>query len=488
VSAFEGRNALDSRQKRENGFPYDLEPLFHPKSVAIIGASANLRGIGGRPIEFLLRYKFSGKIFPVNPKYGEIAGLKCYPTIKDIPEEVDVALIALPAKVVSDIFHQCVEKGVKSAVIFSSGFGEMGGAGAEIQKALGDLARKANFALCGPNCIGVVNLRDRIPLAFTNALYAEQMISGNIGFISQSGALGGSLFAIAQEMGLGFSYWVSSGNEEVLESTDYMHYMVQDSLTQVILGYVEGFRNINKLHLVAREALKKRKPIVILKVGQSEAGRNAAASHTGAMTGPDNLYDALFKQTGILRVGDLDEMFNAGTLLALGRFPEGKGVGILTSSGGAGVLLADKCLEHGLSIPQLVGETKETLVQLLPPFGSALNPVDITGQSEERRFSGEPELLKNYMRVMLKEQNLHSVIIMLTMYVGERAEMAAQDIVEIFRETEKPMVVCWIAGQMAEEGYKILRKAGVPLFKTPGECVRAISALVEYSHSLQTLA
>jgi len=489
ASVFEGGNTVDSNQggKSRNGFPYNLEPLFHPRSVAIIGASTDLTGIGGRPIKFLISHKYRGKIFPVNPKYQEIAGFKCYPSIKTIPEEVDVALIALSAKFVSDIVFQCLEKGVKSAIIFSSGFGEIGGEGAEIQKRLGDLARKSNFPICGPNCIGVVNLRDGITLAFTNALYIEHMISGNVGFISQSGALGGSLFAIAQEMGLGFSYWVSSGNEEVLESTDYMYYMVQDPLTKVILGYMEGFRDINKLYHVAREALKRRKPIVILKVGQSEVGKNAAASHTGAMTGPDYLYDGLFKQAGILRVRDLDEMFDVGALLALGRLPGGNAVGILSSSGGAGVLLADKCLEHGLSIPQLVGKTKETLLNLLPPFGSALNPVDITGQSEERRFSGEPELLKNYIHVMLRDQSLHTMIIMLTMYIGKRAEMAAQDIVDVFRETDKPMVVCWIAGSLGEDGYKILRKAGVPLFQTPGRCIRAISALVKYSQSLQNL-
>jgi acetyltransferase len=225
----------------------------------------------------LLNHKYGGKIFPVNPKYQEISGFKCYPSVETIPEEVDVALIALPAKFVSDAFLQCLEKGVKSAVIFSSGFGEVGEGGAEVQKRLGDLARKSNFPVCGLNCIGVVNLRDGITLAFTNALYIDHLIPGNVGFISQSGALGGSLLAVAQEMGLGFSYWVSSGNEEVLESTDYMHYMVQDPLTKVILGYMEGFRNISKLHYVAQEALKRKKPIVILKVGESELGKKAAA-------------------------------------------------------------------------------------------------------------------------------------------------------------------------------------------------------------------
>lgn len=470
-----------------NHFPYNLEPLFHPKSVAIVGASADLTRITGRPIKFLLNHKYPGKIFPVNPKYQEIAGLKCYPGIQAIPEEVDVALIGLPAEVVPDTLCQCLAKGVKSAIIFSSGFAEIGGGGVEMQKRLGELARKSAFPVCGPNCIGIVNLPERIPLAFTNVLEIEPVVSGSIGFVTQSGALGGSLFSAAQEMGIGFSYWVSSGNEAVLESTDYIHYLVQDPLTKVILGYIEGFRNLDKLHSLAREALQRRKPLVILKVGQSDVGKKAAASHTGAMTGSDSLYDALFNQIGILRVHDVDEMFDVGTLLVLGRFPRGNGVGILSSSGGAGVLIADKCIEHGLAVPELAGETKEIMVKLLPPFGSALNPVDMTAQSSQRLFGGEPELLKNYMRAMLRDQSLHSLIIMLTMYVGKRAEKAAQDIVDIFQETEKPLVVCWIAGSLAQDGYKILEKAGVPLFKTPGRCVRAIGALVKYNHFLQTL-
>lgn len=469
-------------------FPYNLEPLFHPKSVAVIGASADLTRISGRPIKFLLNHKYSGKIFPVNPKYPEIAGLKCYASIQAIPEEVDVALIGLPAEVVPDTISQCLEKGVKSAVIFSSGFAEIGGVGAEMQRKLGEIARRAAFPVCGPNCIGIVNLPARIPLAFTNVLEIEPVISGNIGFVSQSGALGGSLFSEAQEMGVGFSYWISSGNEAVLESTDYIHYMIQDPLTKVILGYIEGFRNLDKLQYVAREALEKRKPLVILKVGKSDVGKKAAAFHTGAMSGSDSLYDSLFNQIGILRVHDVDEMFDVGTLLTFGRIPKGDRVGILTSSGGAGVLIADKCSENGLSVPELKGETKETMVSLLPPFGSALNPVDMTAQTSQRIFSNEPELLKNYLRTMLQDEALHSMIIMLTMYVGKRAEKVAQDIVDIFQETDKPLLVCWIAGSLAQDAYKILEKAGVPLFKTPGRCVRAIKTLVKYSHFLHTLS
>ena len=478
---------FNSTLSKFNSFLYNLEPLFHPKSVAVIGASADLSRISGRPIKFLLNHKYGGNIFPVNPKYPEIAGLKCYPDIQSIPDEIDVALIGLPAEAVPDSLSRCIQKGVKSAIIFASGFSEIGGAGAEHQKKVAELARTASLPVVGPNCIGIVNLPEKIPLSFTNVLEIEPVISGSIGFITQSGALGGSLFSAAQEMGVGFSYWVSSGNEAVLESTDFIHYLIEDPFTKVILGYIEGIRNPNKLQKVAREALQKKKPLVMLKVGKSEVGKKAAASHTGAMSGSDSLYESFFNQAGILRVQDVDEMFDVGSLLNIGRFPSGDGVAVLTSSGGAGILFADKCSEHGLNVPELKGKTKEIMRKLLPPFGSALNPIDMTAQTSQRMFSSEPDLLKRYLRTLLKDESLHVIIVMLTMYVGNRAEKVAQDIVEVFQETDKPMAICWIAGSLAQDAYKILEKAGVPLFKTPGRCVRAINGLVKYSHFLKRL-
>lgn len=479
---------MERKEKSSNLFPFNLDPLFHPRSVAVIGASADITRIGGRPIKFLLAHKYPGKIFPVNPKYPEIAGLPCYPAIQAVPEAVDVALIGLPAEAVLGALLQCAQKGVKSAIVFSSGFAEADDAGAEMQKKLGEIAQKLAFPFCGPNCVGIINLPERIPMSFINALDAGPVIPGPIGFVSQSGALGSSLFSAAEEVGLGFSYCISSGNECVLESTDYIHYLIHDQLTRVILGYIEGFRNLKKLQVVAREALQKKKPLVVLKVGKSEVGRKAAASHTGAMSGSDSLYDALFHQIGILRVQDVDELFDVGTLLAVGRFPKGRGVGIISPSGGAGVLFADQCFDNGLDVPELKGKTKEALVQLLPPFASALNPVDMTAMTSQHLFSNEPDLVKNYLRAMLRDETLHSLVIMLTMTAGRLAQKLARDIVEIFQETEKPLMVCCIAGSLSQEALKILGEAGIPLFKTPGRCARAIRALVKYTHFLRNLA
>lgn len=471
-------------QSSANLFPYHLEPLLHPRSVAVLGASQDTNKIVGKPVHFLLKHKFGGKIFPVNPKYKDVLGVPCYPALAQVPGEIDTVIIGLPAGGVLGALKECAARGIKSAVVFASGFAEVGSEGAALEKELREFSRQSGLAVCGPNCQGVINLSKGAAVSFTPALERAPLKSGKVAFITQSGALGGSLLSAAQEMGVGFSYWISSGNEAVLESTDYMNAIVREEGTQVLMGYIEGFRDVEKLKSVAREAAEMQKPLVILKVGQSEVGSQAASFHTGAATGSDTFYDALFKQLGVLRPLDIDALFDIGSVVSARRWPRGNRVGILTSSGGAGALLADKCASNGLTVPPLQGRTKEEMVKILPAFGSALNPVDLTAQSSQRVFSGEPDLYKNYLRIMFAAPELDSVIFMLTGAAGQRAVKFAHDIVEVFKETTKPLAVCWVAGNLAQEGYEVLQNAGVPLIKSPGRCARALSALVDYSRFL----
>ncbi len=469
-----------------NYFLHNLNPLFHPRSIAILGASQDADKIVGKPLYFLQKHGYTGKIYPVNPKYKEISGVPCYPSLAKVPGEIDVVLIGLPAEGVLGALRECAGRGVQTAVAFASGFAEVGGRGVKMQEELRDFAQQAGIALCGPNSQGVINLFEGATVSFTLALERHPLRTGKLAFITQSGALGGALFTTAQEMGLGFSYWVSSGNEAVLESTDYMHYMVQDAKTEIILGYIEGFRNVEKLRLVARAALERRKPIVILKVGKSEVGAKAASLHTGAVTGSGPFYENLFRDIGILQVRDVDELFDVGSMLSVGKLPQGNGVGIITISGGAGVLFSDLCAEEGLAVPPLEGETRKEMLKLLPPFGSALNPVDITAQSRQLEASN-PDLYKDYLRVLLRDPGCHSVIFILTAASGKRGQKIARDIVDLFPETEKPIAVSWFAGNVAQDCYEILEKAGVPLFKIPGRCVRAMGALARYSQFLRNL-
>jgi len=461
-------------------FPAQLDALLHPQTVAVLGASQDTNKLVGKPIFFLKQHKFLGKIYPINPKYKEVVGLPCYPSLTQVPGEIDVVIIGLPAESVLDAVRECAERKVKSVIVFASGFAEIGREGVKMEEDLRELARRAGMILCGPNCQGVVNLHEGATLSFTPALERKQLLPGKIAFVTQSGAMGGSLFSNAMQLGIGFSYWISSGNEAALESADYMNYLVQDPQTRVILNYSEGFRDQEKYIKAAEAARQAGKPIVALRVGRTPVGRKAAQAHTGAVSAPDQEMEALFECLGILRVEDGDELLEVGNVLAQGRFPKGKNVGILSTSGGAGGLIADQCELATLEVPELQGQTREQYRQLLPYFGSALNPVDVTAMFSQF-LAKDPEYFKKLLWPMVKEKTILSLILMITMSTGERAKKMARDIVEIYQETDKPMVVSWIAGNLAEEGYQILREAGLPLFMNTKKSVQAIRTLIKYT-------
>ena len=461
-----------------------LEALLHPKTVAVLGASQDTNKLVGKPIFFLQQHKYGGKIYPINPRYKEISGLPCYPSLGQVPGEIDAVIIGLPAESVLDAVKECAERKVKSVIVFASGFAEIGAKGLKMEEELRELAQRAGMILCGPNCQGVVNLHEGATLSFTPALERKQLQPGKIAFVTQSGAMGGSLFSNAMQLGIGFSYWISSGNEAALESADYMHYLVQDPQTSVILNYSEGFRDQDKYIRAAEAARRAGKPIVALRVGRTPVGRKAAQAHTGAVSGPDREVEALFRRLGIIGVDDGDELLEIGNVLAQGRFPIGKNVGILSTSGGAGGLIADQCEVAKLGVPELQGETREEYLKLLPYFASALNPVDTTAMFSQ--FLGkDPEYFKKLLWPMVKEKSVHSIILMITMSTGERAKGMARDIVEVYQETEKPLVVSWIAGNLAEEGYQILRQAGIPLFMNTKKSVQALRALIQYTELLK---
>jgi acetyltransferase len=457
-----------------------LDPLLHPRSVAVLGASQDTTKLVGKPIAFLLQHKYGGKIYPVNPKYKEIAGLTCYPSLAQVPGEIDAVVVGLPAESVLDAVKECAERKVHSVIVFASGFAEIGGKGEEMEAELRDLARRSGLILCGPNCQGVVNLHEGATLSFTPALERKQLLAGKIAFVTQSGAMGGSLFSNAMQLGIGFSYWISSGNEAALESADYIRYLVEDPKTSVILNYSEGYRDETKFIQAAEAARRAGKPIVALRVGRTPMGKRAAQAHTGAVCGPDPEVEALFQRLGILRVQDGDELLEIGNVLVQGRLPKGRSVGILSTSGGAGGLMADQCEMGELEVPELQGPTREEYVRMLPYFGSALNPVDTTAMFSQF-LAKDREYFKKLLRPMVREKSIHSIILMITMSTGERAKKMAQDIVEIYQETDKPMVISWIAGNLAEEGYQIIRGAGIPLFMNTKKSVQALRTLVRYA-------
>jgi acetyltransferase len=449
--------------------------FFNPKSIAIIGASPDEQSINGRALKFILKHQYRGELYLVNPKYREINGIKVYPDIASIPVQVDLAIFVVAAKRIPPLFEQCREKGVPFAIIYSSGFSEAGEEGARLQNYLTQATADGKIRILGPNCQGMFNVVNRVAASFSAALDYPDIKSGPVGFVSQSGAMGYSMYSVLQEDGIGFSCVVSTGNEADLEAVEVLTYLADDDHTKILVGYVEGFKKPERLYELAEESLKREKPVIIYKVGSSEIGAKAAASHTAALAGSDALYGRLFEQLGMVRVSDTEEISDLCRILVGSKPPQGKRVGIVTTSGGAGVILADQCAVHGLEVPGLTENTRAVLQRYLPAFGSDLNPVDVTAQ-----IASSEGMFNESLKAVADDPNIDILIVALTMVTGPRSVSTAQFLVDMWKRIEKPLVILWTAGDsLAKPGLELLKKAQLPFFKSPQRCIRAISKFVK---------
>ncbi|MBI4645082.1 MAG: acetate--CoA ligase family protein [Bacteroidia bacterium] len=456
----------------------DLKFFLSPRSIAIIGASENFASISGKPLHFLIEHDYKGRVFPVNPKYDTLGGLKCYKSVLEIPEPVDLALLAVNFRYVLPALKQCVEKKVKFATIFASGFAESGEEGKEKKKQMAELAEKSGMRICGPNCQGSVSLKERVIGGFSASLGVKPLNSGPIGYVTQSGALGYSIFSLAQEAGVGFSYVASTGNEVDLHTLDFMEYMLENADTKMIISYLEGIKNGKQFIRIADRALELGKPIVALKACRSEIGQKAACSHTASLTGSDAVCDAFFRQKGIIRVNDIENMIDIAALMQrIPALPQGKGVGLITTSGGAGILMADEATDMKLTIPEMDPESRKAIMEVIPPYGSALNPVDVTAQ-----VINEAEDFMKVLQIMVKNPEIHALVIVVTQITGESGRRMAEDIVKISRLTTKPITVAWTTGdKLVGDNLKILSDGGIQYFKSPVRAVRAMGALMKYT-------
>ena len=460
----------------------ELSRLLDPESVAIIGVSENPSRIGGRLFKYLTRHGYQGRLALVNPKYEELNGVACYPSVSDIPFPIDCALIAVPGKYVLSVLSECADSDVGSAVIFSSGFAEMGRSGNEAQNKIKELARTKNLRVCGPNCIGLINFNHHVALSFSQMLETETLLPGNIGFISQSGALGGSLANRAQDSKIGLSHFISSGNEADLEVSDYIKYLVlHDQHTKVIAAVIEGFKDGAKFIEAAELALTHQKPLIVLKIGETEVGQKAAASHTGSMTGSDAVIDAVFSQKGVIRVHNYDELFQTAALFSKGRVPRGGKVGILTSSGGAGIIMADYYTKLGLTVPEPSSETQDRAAKEIAAFGKVANPFDLTGQ-----IFSDPDMFKRCMKLFVEDDNFDIVQVNVSMVAGPSSEQRATMLLDSIGESPKPIVSWWAAGSLSDPGIRMLNGSEVALFKSPDRCAVAVKSLVDYYQFLKT--
>lgn len=449
-----------------------LDRLLSPASIAILGASEDFVKINGRPLKFLLDKGYAGRLFPVNPKYETLAGLRCYPTIGAIPEPVDLAIVAVPAAAVLDALRQCVAKGAAAAVVFSSGFGEMGEAGRAMEAEITALARESGLRVCGPNTLGFMNTFDRVMATFSQAGDGDTP-PGPVGFVTQSGAFGTAIFALARQRGLSLGYFVNSGNEADVDFGDLLAHVLEDPRIRVVAGYIEGLRDGRKLLAAADRALTLGTPLVLTKVARSSAGARAAASHTGSLAGADRVYDGVFRQAGIVRARNDEHLLDLAAAFASCALPAGPGVGLVTQSGGAGVLMADRCEELGLAVPELAEETRTALRRVVPAFGAVRNPVDITAQ-----FIAEPALLSSALELVLADPRVDVAIFYLGLMERAAPKIAA-DLTRVAAASPKPLIVAWAGAP--EAGLRALREGGVCVLPSATRAVDAVHGLVEFA-------
>jgi acyl-CoA synthetase (NDP forming) len=356
-----------------------LSALFSPRSIAVVGASATTSKIGGIPLDYLQRFGYEGDIHPINPRGGEIQGLPSHPTLQAIGKPVDLAIFALPSALVPAALDDAVSAGVKGIVLFSSGFAETGAEGEAAQARIAARARAAGIRILGPNCLGFMNVARKLCATFSPAPGAGRVGLGRIGLVSQSGAFGAYAYSMARDRGIGLSLWATTGNEADVQVADCLAWLAQDPATDVIMAYMEGCRDGPKLRAALALAQANRKPVVMVKVGTTALGAHAAASHTAALAGDDAVYDAVFRQYGVLRAHTMSEFFDLASSAAIAGLPRDRSIGLFTVSGGVGVLMADEAASAGLEVPALGEEAQRTLREWVP-FAATRNPVDITGQ------------------------------------------------------------------------------------------------------------
>ena len=366
--------------------PHPLDSFFAPDSIALIGASRDLEKIPGRLLSMLRKNEFPGRLYPVNPNYGDIDGLKCYPSIAAIGQPIDLAIVIIPARAVLEALQQCAAAGVRNAVVISSGFAEEGGDSAAMQDAIAALAKATGMRISGPNAEGFYSEVQRVAATFSPTVDVKPgeprllATRRRIGIVAQSGGIGFAIYHRARALGVALSYVVSAGNESDLGAGEFLDYMVQDASTDVILLFIEGIRDVEKFLAAARRAAECGKPVIVTKVGRSGAGERAAASHTASMAGWSAAYDAVFAKYGFIISNDLDEAVTIAALLASNPMPRGDRVAVLTVSGGAGIWGADTVALQGLQVPELSAPIQAEIRTLLPSYGAAGNPIDVTAQ------------------------------------------------------------------------------------------------------------
>jgi acetate---CoA ligase (ADP-forming) len=460
--------------------PHPLDTFFAPHSIALIGASRDHEKIPGRLLAMLRKNEFPGQIYPINPNYDDIDGLKCFRSIADIGVPIDLAVIIIPARGVLAALQQCADVGVKNAVIISSGFAEEGGESASMQDEIAALARRTGMRISGPNAEGFFSSVQRVAATFSPAVDvkpgAVPLVASKkrIGIVAQSGGIGFAYFNRAKALGVAVSYVVSAGNESDLGAGEFLDYMVQDASTDVIMLFIEGIRDVDKFLAAARRAAEVKKPVIVTKVGRSGAGERAAASHTASMAGWSAAYDAVFAKYGFIVSNDLDEALAIASVLATSPLPKGDRVGVLTVSGGAGIWGADTASLQGLQVPELSKPIQDEIMTLLPSYGSARNPIDVTAQGVT---SGG---LQKSIDLLSTSSEVDVILVVLSMSSETRMPFKENELKPVLQAQHKP-VVFYSYTLPSDFARRELAKSGVVVLSGLTHAANALRRLVDYA-------
>ncbi|NOQ36425.1 MAG: GNAT family N-acetyltransferase [Methylococcaceae bacterium] len=451
--------------------PHYLSPFFTPKSVAIVGASERPESVGHRLLVNMQEAGFKGGLYPVNHKRKEISGLKAYPDLDSIPESVELVVVSTPAPTVPSIIRQCGAKGVRSVIIITAGFGELGDEGKRLQQEVLEIAHRYNIRLIGPNCLGLAR-----PSAFLNATFGDGVIAdGNLALLSQSGAVCTAILDWAKSQDIGFSTVVSMGGAADIDFGEVLDYLATDGKTTGILMYVEGIRDARRF-LSGLKAAARLKPVILIKSGRHEAGCKAAMSHTGAMVGGDDVFDAAIERAGVVRAYSITQLFSAARVLANNYVLKQDRLAIITNAGGPGVMSTDRAEDVGVTMAELSPESIEALNQVLPVHWSHANPVDILGDATSERY-------QQALEVCLKDKNIDGVLNILTPQAMTNPTEVAQFLIEAAKKTNKPVLASWTGGAKVEAGRELFANSKVAHFNTPEVAVDAFSFLAKYTRN-----
>jgi len=469
------QNAFDPAHDVYRYTPRSLQPIFSPKTVAVIGATEKQGSVGRTVIWNLISSPFGGTVYPVNPKRENILGIRAYPNIKDLPDQIDLAIIVTPAPTVPGIIEECVEAGVKGAIVISAGFKEVGPEGAELESQILEYARKGKMRVVGPNCLGVMN-----PLTGLNATFATSIAQpGNVAFISQSGALCTSVLDWSFKEHVGFSAFVSIGSMLDVGWGDLIYHLGDDPHTESIVIYMETIGDARSFMSAAREVALA-KPIIVIKPGRTEGAARAAASHTGSLTGSDEVLEAAFRRCGVLRVNTIGEIFSMSEVLAKQPRPKGPHLTILTNAGGPGVLAVDALITSGGKLAEISPDAMSKFNEFLPPQWSHNNPVDILGDASPERYAQAFE-------VAAADENSDGLLVVLTPQAMTDPTATAEALKDYAQSYDKPILASWSGGQDIAAGESILNKAGIPTFIYPDTAAEAFAYMWKFTDNLQAL-